>query len=177
MRRPSDPCELVARPALVSVAFLVALPLLAAALPPPTAERPKAREFWLQATAEDAPEKALREALATPPGFAGPTAALPGLTLVTTRYPGTSASGLAQLAAGLLLVDADRAGDAIPFLTHADVQKTLLFDHALMGLGRAQEALKEPDAAAQSFLGGRGQPRELGPPRVPGPGARGRGLE
>jgi soluble lytic murein transglycosylase len=147
----------------VSFAFLAALPLLAAAVPAATAERPKAREFWLQSTPGDAPEKALRDALSTPPGFAGPTAALPGLSQVTTRYPGTTASGLAQLAAGLILVDAERPADAIPFLTHADVQKTLLFDHALFGLGRAQESLQEADASAQSFLAAAGSPENAGP--------------
>jgi peptidoglycan lytic transglycosylase len=142
----------------VSFALLFALPFLLAAPVPATAEAPQVREFWLHASPEDAGEKALRDALAAATGFAGPTAALPGLKQVGDKFPGTIVSGLAQLAAGLILVDAERAGDAIPFLTHADVQKTLLFDHALMGLGRAQDALGQPDAAGQSFLAAAGNP-------------------
>jgi soluble lytic murein transglycosylase len=142
----------------VSLSFLAALPLLVAAVPPAVADRPKAREFWLQASPDSPQEKAVRDVLASAKGFAGPAEALPGLKRVTEKYPGSGASGLAQLAAGLILVDADRAREAIPFLTHADVQQTMLPDHALLGLGRAQEALHEWDAASQSFLAAAGNP-------------------
>jgi peptidoglycan lytic transglycosylase len=155
-RRPSDPCELAARPPLVSLSLLAALPLLVTSLPASAADRPKAREFWLQASPESNPEKGIRDALANATGFAGPLAAIPALRQVTDKYPGTTASGLAELAAGLILVDADRPAEAIPYLTHADIQQTLLFDYALMGLGRAQEALHEADAATQSFLAAAG---------------------
>ena len=139
----------------MSVFSFVALVLLSAP-PPPSAASAAPREFWVQASPQGPEEKALADALAKGTGFSGPTASVPSLARVTAAFPGTAASGLAQLAAGLVLVDADRPAEAIPFLTHADIQQALLFDHALFGLGRAQEALRQWPAAGQSYLAAAG---------------------
>ena len=72
---------------------------------------------------------------------------------LSRRFPGTAASGLAHLLAGLRLLDEGRPADAVPHLAHADVQLTLVPDHALFALGRAQEALGQADAAARAYLG------------------------
>ncbi len=92
-------------------------------------------------------ESALREAV----GKGGPAVA-DALARVSAAYPGTPASGLARLAAGLALLDAQKAKESLPYLVHPDIQRTLLSDHAILGLGRAQEALQQMDAAGQSYL-------------------------
>jgi soluble lytic murein transglycosylase len=147
----------------VSAPALVATCLLLAAPPPPTTAPAAPREFWLPSSPESPEEKALAEALAKGNGFSGPTASIPGLEQVTAAFPATAASGLAQLAAGLILVDANRAAEAIPFLTHPDVQQTLLFGHALVALGRAQETLRQMRAAGHSYLAAAGSAEPLGP--------------
>ncbi len=101
----------------------------------------------LHAEAQDSAEEAVREAAARE----GATA-VSALARVSEQFPGTPASGLARLLAGLRLVDANRHADAVPQLTHGDVQKTLLRDRALLALGRSQEALGLVDAAARSYL-------------------------
>jgi hypothetical protein len=68
------------------------------------------------------------------------------------RFPGTPSSGLAHLLAGLRLLEAGRPAEALAQLTHPDVQLTALRERALLGLGRAQEALRQADAAARSYL-------------------------
>ena len=92
-------------------------------------------------------EEALREALARP-GAGLPDA----LARISAGSPGTEVSGLARLAAGLALLDARKAEDALAHLTHEDVPRTLLADHATLAVGRVQEALDQREAAAQSYL-------------------------
>ena len=101
----------------------------------------------LQAEAQDAAEEALREAAAREAAPA--TSVVAG---VSEHFPGTTASGLARLLAGLRLVEASHPAQAVPHLTHPDIQRTLLRDHAFLALGRAQEALALVDAAARSYL-------------------------
>jgi soluble lytic murein transglycosylase len=101
----------------------------------------------LEADPRDSAEAALRDA-AIPEGAAATT----GLLAVSQQFPGTAASGLGRLLAGLRLVEGGRPAEAIAPLTHPDVQLTLLRDHALLGLARAQEALGQKDAAARSYL-------------------------
>jgi len=91
-------------------------------------------------------ESALREAV----GKGGPAVA-DALARVSAAYPGTPASGLARLAAGLALLDAQKAKESLPYLVHPDIQRTLLSDHAILGLGRAQEALQQMDWPAASI--------------------------
>jgi soluble lytic murein transglycosylase len=107
--------------------------------------------FWLEATPADAAETQLRASLGAAVK-ADPVPALQALQAVSSSHPGTVGSGLAQLAAGLALLDADRDAEAIPFLLHTDVQKTALKDRAAFGLARAHEAAKKDEAAGQGFL-------------------------
>jgi len=74
------------------------------------------------------------------------------LERVSAGYPGTPVSGLAQLAAGLALLDAQKAKESLPLPSfHPDIQRTLLSDHAILALGHAQEALQQMDGAGQSY--------------------------
>ncbi len=110
--------------------------------------------YWrLHAEAQDTAEAALRDAVVR-----DGAAATSGLVSVSEQFPGTPASGLARLLAGLRLVEANRPAEALTHLTHPDVQKTLLRDHALLALGRAQEALGQADAAARSYLAAGNEP-------------------
>ncbi len=107
--------------------------------------------FWLEAAPTDAAETQLRASLGAAVK-ADPVPALEALQAVSTTHPGTVGSGLAQLAAGLALLDADRDAEAVPFLLHADLQRTALKDRAAFGLARAHEAAKKDEAAGQAFL-------------------------
>ncbi len=120
----------------------VGLLLLLAA---PGAAGPSA--WRLEAEPRDSAEAALHDA-AEREGAASPAA----LLAVSQQFPGTAASGLARLLAGLRLLEAGRPSEALAHLTHADVQQSSLQDHALLAIGRAQEALGQADAAARSFL-------------------------
>jgi soluble lytic murein transglycosylase len=133
----------------VSAPLLGLLALLAAAPDVPAPNPPS--NYWIEAKPEGPAEAALRDALARG-GFGGPAAAVDALRQVSANYPGTAVSGLAQLAAGLALLEGPRPREAVPFLTHPDVQRTLLPDHALFALGRAQEAADQPIEAARSYL-------------------------
>jgi soluble lytic murein transglycosylase len=123
----------------------------AALLAAPSAGAGASGGFWVEAEPADAAETHLRAALAAA-GNRDATAALEALRAVSTDHPGSKASGLAQLAAGLALLDADRHAEAIPFLLHPDVQRTALLDRAVFGLARAYEATKKDAAAGQTFL-------------------------
>lgn len=128
------------------IATLVLLALLAAPGEGKTAWR-------LEADPRDSAEAAVREA-----ALRDGAAAVPALTAASERFPGTEASGLARLAAGLRLLDLGRPADAVAHLSHADVPRTLLLDHALLALGRAQQALGREDEAARSFLAAGAEP-------------------
>jgi soluble lytic murein transglycosylase len=127
-RAPSAPC----RPTRFRVGAAV-LSLLAAVRVQPV----EATDFWVQAAPVDAAEAVLRAAL--PVSGAVPVTALPALRAVSAAHPGTAASGLAQLAAGLMLLDANRAGEAVTHLSHPDLARTSLADHALLARARAHE--------------------------------------
>jgi predicted negative regulator of RcsB-dependent stress response len=110
------------------------------------AAAPAAGPSWrLYGEPQDTAESALREAVSR-----GGVAAVQPLTAVSQQYPDTVISGLARLAAGLSLVDAGRYAEALAHLTHADVQRTLLRDRALLAQGQAQEGLDRLEAAARS---------------------------
>jgi soluble lytic murein transglycosylase len=118
----------------------------------PTGSSPAsvAANLWVQAVPEDAAEAAVKEAL-TKNAFGGGTASADALRKVSEANPGTTASGLARVASGLLLLDANRPADAIAQLKHPDVARTLIVDHALLGLARAQETGSDFAGAAQSY--------------------------
>ena len=107
--------------------------------------------FWLEVAPENAAETQLRAALGAA-GRADHAAAVQALRAVSSAHPGSEGSGLAQLAAGLALVDADRHAEAIPFRLHPDVPRTALVDRAVFGLARAHEAARKDAAAGQTFL-------------------------
>jgi soluble lytic murein transglycosylase len=110
-----------------------------------------AQAYWLQAAPESPEEVALRQAVEQ--GASSPAAAAAEtLRRVTASHPGTAASGLAELCAGLLLLDDGKAADALPFLHHADVALTALADHALFAEARVLEAGQKPAAAAEAYL-------------------------
>ena len=114
---------------------------------------PGSADWRFHAEPRDAAEAALREAVLSE----GPGAAA-ALVAVSERNPGTEASGLARLAAGLRLLDAGRSAEALPHLIHPDVARTLLRDHALLAVARAQEALGHDDEAVRSYLGAASEP-------------------
>jgi len=105
---------------------------------------------WIEATPAESAEAALQGAFAKG-GFAGPQPVVDALRTISATHPGTTASGLAQLAAGLVLLDANRPGDALPFLRHADIPRTGLIDYGLMALARAQEGAGDFAAAGQTY--------------------------
>ena len=107
------------------------------------------RGYWLQGQPRDAAEDALRSAV----DRFGPRTE--ELKAVSAAHPGTLASGLAQLEAGLRLLDDRRSAEAIPFLQHPDIRQTHLADYALFALGEAYANTRDyprADAAHLSVL-------------------------
>src|SRR5207245_1221953 len=88
--------------------------------------------FWLQAVPGDLDEAAVRQAVA---GRGSSELALTELDALSARARGTQAAGLAELAAGLLLLDAGRPVEAIPRLQHTDIRHTSLRDYASLAFG------------------------------------------
>jgi peptidoglycan lytic transglycosylase len=99
----------------------------------------------------DPDEAAVRDAAAS----ADPTAAFDALG---QRLAGRPAAGLARLGAGLRLLDAGKPREALAQLSNADVDKTLLRDHALLARARALEALGRPEEAAAAALAAADEP-------------------
>lgn len=135
-------------PRSLSVAAVL-LAAAAAAAEPPAA-------WWLQVSPRDAAEVALRRTL-DESAFAGLEQRLASLEDLAARHPGTTASGLARLAAGLALLEANRGAESVPHLRHPDVARTALADRAARGLGRALESSGDPAAAALAYLSAAGQ--------------------
>jgi peptidoglycan lytic transglycosylase len=104
------------------------------------------RGYWLQGTPRDPAEQALRAALEG----SGPRTA--ELKAVSDAHPGTLASGLARLEAGLRLLDDRRSAEAIPFLEHPDIGRAGLADYALFALGEAYANTRDPARAAAAHL-------------------------
>ena len=82
-------------------------------------------------------------------GATGPAAAA-AFARVAAAHPGTTGAGLAQLAAGLTLLEAGRAADAVAPLEAADVRRTALGDYALAGLAGGLSTLRQPQKAADA---------------------------
>jgi soluble lytic murein transglycosylase len=110
-----------------------------------------AASWRIAAEPRDAGEAAVREAATSD----DPAAALEA---TAARLAGSPAGGLARIACGLALVDAGRPEDALAQLTHPDVDKTLLRDHALLGASRAHEALARFDLAGDVALAAAREP-------------------
>jgi len=107
--------------------------------------------YWLEAVPHLPGEAALRQAIERGP-FAGTQGAIDALDAVSRSHPGTPASGLAQLTAGLRLLEAGEAEQALVRLRHQDIKKTLLTDHALLGVARGLEESDNPAAAVAAYL-------------------------
>src|SRR5207247_274257 len=90
-------------------------------------------------------EAVLRE---TVTGRGSADAALGELDALAARAAGSEAAGLAQLSAGLMLIDAGRPAEAMARLRHPDLARTALRDYASFALGRAVEAARHDESAA-----------------------------
>ena len=113
---------------------------------------PAATPGWrLASEPRDAGEAAVREAVQGP-------SPIGALDAVARRFPDTAAGGLARLAAALELVDAGRPADALVQLSHPDLEKIPLRDHALLAASRAQELLGKSAEAAQAALAAASEP-------------------
>ncbi len=110
------------------------------------ADAPNAQNAWIEALPADAAEAALRQAVL------GAGIEVASLEAVSAANPGSTASGLARLAAGLVLLGSNRFADALPHLQHPDLARTALADHALLALARTQEGLGDPARAADAYL-------------------------
>ncbi len=111
--------------------------------------RPDER-YWIQPEPGDEAEKALR-ALAASLSALPRTEAAGNLARFTSLFPKTRASGLAQLAAGMRLAQEDRHLDAITHLTHPDVARTPVLDHAQLALARSYEKTGQYQLAADRY--------------------------
>ena len=118
-----------------------------------------ASSWRLDATPADDAERALRRCLdAEPARPAGSDAVVACLATVSTTYPSTTASGLAQLDAGALLLEDKRATDALPHLAHPDVDRTRVRDWALLTTARAHVDAQHWEDAARAYLAAADEP-------------------
>ena len=129
---------------------LAALLLLAASNPasPPVPEEEE--KAWVQGVPEDRHEIALR-ALWAQKAKAAPVDAAAALADFGEQHPRTRAAGVARLGAGLILLDAEKYADAIVHLTHRDIARTTLFDHAALALARSYEKTGEYQLSATRY--------------------------
>jgi len=109
----------------------------------------------IEAPASDPAETALRRCLEADNVAYADVSCFVG---ASEAHPGTVASGLARLVAGLRLLDMGDTGGAVAHLGHSDVARTRLRDWALRATARAQETQGKPEAAARSYLLAAGEP-------------------
>ncbi|MET0556550.1 MAG: transglycosylase SLT domain-containing protein [Vicinamibacteria bacterium] len=102
---------------------------------------------WVEAAPADPSEAAVRAVVDS--GATGPAAAA-AFARVAAAHPGTAGAGLAQLAAGLALLEDGRAADAVTPLAAPDVRRTALADYALAGLAGGLTTLGQPQKAADA---------------------------
>jgi soluble lytic murein transglycosylase len=128
---------------VTTAVFLFAL--LALAVP----GSPASHGYWIQAEPEGPAEIALHQAVRANIGAKADLAAA-AYARVGDNFPATATSGLARLAAGLTLLEQARAADARPHLTHADVAKTALGDHAALAAAGSHDPA-DPAAAGEAY--------------------------
>ncbi len=109
------------------------------------------RSYWLEPAPAVPEETALREVL-TRGGFAGPAATADALRQFSAAHAGTVASGLAELAAGMLLVESNHPTDALVCLRHPDVARTALPEYALRATAQALEDTGDLAGAGGTYL-------------------------
>ncbi|HET9317658.1 MAG TPA: transglycosylase SLT domain-containing protein [Vicinamibacteria bacterium] len=102
---------------------------------------------WVDPDPANPQEAAVRGAIDAGP--AGPARA-DALKRVADENPGSVAAGLAQLEAGLALVESGRAAAGIASLESPDVRRTALADYALAGMAEGYAALGQAQRAADS---------------------------
>lgn len=107
--------------------------------------------LWLELQPENAAESKVRAA-SSAAGFDGPEARAHTLLRISEQQPGTVASGLAQLAAGLMLLDGGKAAEALAPLKHPDIARTAVPERGLLALARALEETKDLAGAAQTYV-------------------------
>jgi soluble lytic murein transglycosylase len=129
---------------LVGLSLLI-LPVAAAS----SASAAPVQGYWLEPQAAQPDEQALRQALSHA-GATAPTAQ--SLLQVSAANPGTVVSGLAQLHAGLLLIEGGRTAEGLAALRHPDVARTALQDYAFRGIAQALEAAGNLGGAGESHL-------------------------
>lgn len=144
MRAGSDRCELAV--ALHASFLSAALPALAAAA---------GHGLWMEPQPQNAAESAIRDAVAAP-RFDGASARAEALLRISEQNAGTAASGLAQLAAGLILLESGRAAEATSPLGHPDVARTALRGLSLLALAQALEKTRDLGAAAEAYAAAAG---------------------
>lgn len=137
--------------------------LLGAALAEPAA--PTDHGLWLTPAPQGEVEAALRAAVIAN-SFDAPVARAQPLLQLSEANPGSLVSGLSQLAAGLLLLDAGKPADALAPLRHPDVARTAVPERALLGLGTALEKTGDLLGAAQAWLAA-AEARDAGPVACP----------
>jgi soluble lytic murein transglycosylase len=102
---------------------------------------------WVDAAPANPSEAAVRAVVDS--GLTGPAAAA-AFGRVAAANPGTSGAGLAELAAGLALLEGGRTAEAIAPLEASDVRRTALADYALAGLAGGLSSLRQPQKAADA---------------------------
>jgi soluble lytic murein transglycosylase len=137
----------LAPPASTTLPELSSVAAARASHGPASAVDGSASTYWLEPVPTTPGEAALRAALTGAGGAPVPEA----LAQAAEREPGSAAAGLARLAAAWLLVEAERAAEALPLLAHPDVARTALGDHAHFVLGRALDAGADRAAAATAY--------------------------
>src|SRR5712691_4839709 len=137
--------------------LVLAVAFVAAAVPPPSpaqAVYPAARGYWLQPVPGNDLEAAVH-AIVTDPAVAG--------TPLAAQHPMGATSGLARLAAGLILLDHQQYAEAEPLLLDGEVPKTHLEDHAWKALAELYEKTANFTKAAEYYdkLAARPDPNPL----------------
>jgi soluble lytic murein transglycosylase len=106
-----------------------------------------AARTWVDPEPANPQEAAVRGALEAAP--TGPARA-GALKRVADENPASVAAGLAQLEAGLTLVESGRGAEAIASLESPDIRRTALADYALAGMADAFATLGQAQRAADS---------------------------
>jgi soluble lytic murein transglycosylase len=107
------------------------------------------RDTWIVPQATSPGEAALLDIMGSADT---PKKKVDALRRLSSAQPGTSIAGLAQLAAGLFLLDSGSAAEAIPSLRDPDIYRSGLGDLGLLSLGRALEETGAFPQASQSHL-------------------------
>jgi soluble lytic murein transglycosylase len=125
-----------------AVLVLAALPQSAAGTSPATS-----RGYWLEPAPKEIWENALHIAATAP----DPAQAARELVQLSRQDPGSIASGLARVGAGLILAESARPSDAEEHLAHADVALTKIDDFALRALAQVYEKTNQYQKASDAY--------------------------